>query len=184
MQQSPSPHSRQHPAADAELFERYGHIIFVYIRKYTRTREDAEDITSEVFIAALTSTDFANVRPENHLAWLKKVTQNKLIDNYRKLKRQITVDIDLFSDVLYDNDEPEQIFFQNEAHDQLRTHIQQLPYLQQQLLYLRYVHNLRCSEISVLMNKSEAAISQLLTRTRTLLRTSYRNQERKESTEC
>ena len=176
-----TPQSPQNYSAEVSLFERYGHIIFVYIRKYTLTREDAEDITSEVFTAALMQNDLNYLRPEEQLAWLKRVTHNKLVDNYRRLNRRVTVNIDLFAEILYDDEEPEQILLQNEAHNQLRSLIQQLPLLQQQLLYLRYVHNLRCSEIGVLMNKSEGAVSQLLMRTRTVLRTAYRNQEKKES---
>ena len=176
-----TPQSPQNYSAEISLFERYGHIIFVYIRKYALTREDAEDITSEVFTAALIQNDLNYLRPEEQLAWLKKVTHNKLVDNYRRLKRRVTVNIDLFAEILYDNEEPEQILLQNEAHNQLRSLIQQLPSLQQQLLYLRYVHNLRCSEIGVLMNKSEGAVNQLLMRTRTVLRTAYRKQEKKES---
>jgi len=184
MEQSQQLQSVHSGSAGAALFERYGHVIFVYIRKHTLTREDAEDIASEVFTAALIQNNLHNLCPEDQLAWLKKVTRNKLIDNYRRLNRHVTVNIDLFAEILYDNAEPEQILAQNEVHNQLHSHIQQLPSLQQQLLYLRYVHNLRCSEIGVLLNKSEAAISQLLTRTRTVLRTAYRRQEQKESREC
>jgi RNA polymerase sigma-70 factor, ECF subfamily len=184
MQQPLPPQSAPNYPADVPLFERYGHIIFIYIRKYALTREDAEDITSEVFTAALMQNDLNYLQPEAQLAWLKKVTRHKLVDNYRRLNRHITVNIDLFTEILYDNQEPEHILVQNEAHNQLRAYIQQLPSLQQQLLYLRYVHNLRCSEIGVLMNKSEAAVCQLLTRTRTALRTAYRNQDKKEIREC
>ena len=184
MDQSQPSQFKHNDSAEIALFERYGYILFAYIRKYTLTREDAEDITSEVFTAALMQNDLNYLRPEDQLAWLKRVTRNKLVDNYRRLNRHVTVNIDLFAEILYDNEEPEQILLQNEVRNQLRSYIQQLPSLQQQLLYLRYVHNLRCSEIAVLMNKSEAAISQLLTRTRTALRAAYSNQEKKESREC
>src|ERR1700753_1094990 len=183
MQQSQPLQSTPNYPAEMALFERYGHVIFVYIRKYTLTREDAEDITSEVFTAALMQNDLNYLRPEDQLAWLKKVMHNKLVDNYRRLNRRMTVNIDLFAEILYDNEEPEQIIVQNEAHNQLHSYIQQLPSLQQQLLYLRYVHNLRCAEIGVLINKSEAAVSQILACTRTILRTAYRNQEKKERKE-
>lgn len=66
---------------------------------------------------------------------------------------------------------------QREVDEQLHQHIQQLPHFQQQLLYLRYAHNLSAAEIGVLLNKNEATIRQQISRTRKLLRASYRRQQ-------
>jgi DNA-directed RNA polymerase specialized sigma24 family protein len=66
-----------------------------------------------------------------------------------------------------------------EVDQQLHRHIQQLSPFQQQLLYLRYSHNLTAAEIGVLLDKKEDAIRQQLSRTRTLLRASYQRQQLK-----
>ncbi len=174
----------QQEPADFALFERYGSIIFLYVRKHARTREDAEDITSEVFIAAILQDNLQSMPADEQIAWLKRVTRNKIIDHYRKIKQHITVDIDLFVEILCDSEEPEQVLVRNETHQQLRSYIQQLPALQQQLLYLRYAHNLPYAEIAILLNKSETAIYQILTRTRTALRKAYQQQEQRGSREC
>ena len=49
----------------------------------------------------------SQLRPEEQLAWLKRVTHNKLIDAYRKAQHRRNVNIDIFAEVLYDNDEKE-----------------------------------------------------------------------------
>jgi RNA polymerase sigma-70 factor (ECF subfamily) len=176
---SPSQGNQEFPSDDAALFDRYGLLIFTYILKHVRSREDAEDLTLEVFTAALEKKTLSQLRPEEQLAWLKRVTQNKLIDIYRKAQHRQHVDIDLFAEVLSGDDEPEQIVLQHEVDRQLHQHIQQLPAFQQQLLSLRYAHNLSAAEIGVLLNKSEGTIRQHLSRTRKLLRASYLEQERK-----
>jgi DNA-directed RNA polymerase specialized sigma24 family protein len=45
--------------------------------------------------------------PEAQLAWLKKVTHNKLIDVYRKKQYRQHANIDTFAEILYDDQEPE-----------------------------------------------------------------------------
>jgi RNA polymerase sigma-70 factor (ECF subfamily) len=180
MQQRPPAQERwEFPADDATLFDRYGPVIFAYILKHVRSREDAEDLTLEVFTAALEKKTLSQLRPEEQLAWLKRVTHNKLIDAYRKAQHRRNVNIDIFAEVLYDNDEPEQVVLQREVDLRLHQHIQQLPAFQQQLLYLRYAHNLSAAEIGVVLNKSEDTIRQQLSRTRKLLRASYLRQEQK-----
>jgi RNA polymerase sigma-70 factor (ECF subfamily) len=169
----PSPHEKD----DAALFNRYGSLIFAYVLKHTKTREDAEDLTLEIFTAALEKNNLAHIKPEEQLAWLKRVAHNKLIDVYRKAERNHNVNIDSFAETLFSTEDPEQIVLLRESHHQLHEQIQQLTPLQQQILYLRYAHNMRYAEIGNLLNKSEAAIRQLLTRTRILLRTNYRNRE-------
>jgi RNA polymerase sigma-70 factor, ECF subfamily len=176
---SPPQESWEFPADDAAFFDRYGPVIFAYILKHVRSHEDAEDLTLEVFTAALEKKTLSQLRPEEQLAWLKRVTHNKLIDAYRKAQHRSSVNIDLFAEMLYDNDGPEQVVLQREVDRELHQHIQQLPAFQQQLLYLRYAHNLSAAEIGALLNKSEDTIRQQLSRARKLLRASYLGQEQK-----
>jgi hypothetical protein len=49
----PAQESWEFPTDDAAFFDRYGPVIFAYILKHVRSREDAEDLTLEVFSAAL-----------------------------------------------------------------------------------------------------------------------------------
>lgn len=180
MQRYPPAQERwENPANDTTLFDRYGPVILAYILKHVRSREDAEDLTLEVFTAALENKKLSQLRPEKQLAWLKRVTHNKLVDMYRKARHRQNVDIDIFAEILYSEGEPEQVVLQQEIDHQLHQYIQQLPPFQQQLLYLRYAHNLSAAEIGVLLDKREETIRQQLSRTRKLLRANYLKQEQK-----
>lgn len=171
--------NQEPPPDDTALFDRYGPVLFAYILKHTRSREEAEDLTLEVFTAALENENINNLQPEAQLAWLKRVAHNKLIDAYRRAQHHLHINIDSFIETLYDHGEPEQIVLQREADDQLHQHIRQLSPFQQQILYLRYAHGLRSTEIGILLNKSAEAIRQQLARARALLRASYLRQEQK-----
>src|SRR5579883_1067147 len=180
MQRYPPAQERwENSTNDTTLFDRYGQVIFAYILKHVRSREDAEDLTLEVFTAALENKKLNQLRPEEQLAWLKRVTHNKLVDTYRKARHRQNVDIDIFAEILYDEVEPEQLVLRQEVDRQLHQHIQQLSPFQQQLLYLRYAHNLSTAEIGVLLNKSAETIRQQLSRTRKILRANYLKQEQK-----
>jgi RNA polymerase sigma-70 factor (ECF subfamily) len=176
--------NQEPPPDDAALFDRYGSVIFAYILKHVSLREDAEDLTLEVFTAALEKNNLRHLQAEEQLAWLKRVAHNKLIDTYRRAQRRISVNIDIVAETLFDDEEPEEVALQRESYHQLHEHIQQLPPLQQQILYLRYAYNLRFAEIGTLLNKREGAVRQLLSRARTMLRASYLSQEQKGERSC
>ncbi len=160
-------------AADAALYDRYGQAIFAYVRLHTSSREDAEDLTLEVFTTALEHDNLAGLRAGEQLAWLRRVAHNRLIDEYRRNTRHPMVVLDILVETLLEDNtaDPEQVMLQRETYAQLHQAVQSLSQLQQQLLRMRYGDGLRFTEIAQLLNKREDALRKLLSRTLTTLRT-------------
>lgn len=159
-------------ATDHEtLFDRYCPVIFTYLRKQIASREDAEDLTLDVFAAALENPALPTWSGPRQLAWLKRVARNKLVNSYRHTRRHPATILDENAEAIPDPDEPEHIVLRDEGYRQLYQSIQQLPPLQQQLLHLRYGQGLAITEIAALLQKSDQAIRQLLSRTIGRLRT-------------
>jgi RNA polymerase sigma-70 factor, ECF subfamily len=163
---------------DDTLFDHYGEILFAYIRAHTATREDAEDLTVEVFAAALEHDNLSTLPGSTaQLAWLKKVAHNKLIDHYRWRQRHPKVDLDRLTGTLLDEDTlPEEMALRSETQRELREHISKLSALQQLVLQLRYGNDMRCPEIAQFVGKSSGAVRQILARTIQELRKHYRSQ--------
>jgi len=159
----------------AELYDRYAQAIFAYVRLHMPSREDAEDLTLEVFLAALEHNNRSALAEDERLAWLRRVAHNKIIDNYRRSVRHPTVALDQVVETLYadENQAPEQVVLRNEEYALLHAALQGLTVLQQQLLHLRYGDGLRFAEIALLLNKREVALRKLLSRTLTYLRTAH-----------
>src|SRR5258708_12339091 len=67
-----------------ELFEQHSEKLFTYLRQHTQSREDAEDILVETFMAALGETKFAHLSETAQIAWLWRVARNKVVDAFRK----------------------------------------------------------------------------------------------------
>ncbi len=169
------------PSDDATLFDRYGQIIFAYVRLHIASREDAEDVTLEVFTSALENDNLAAIAESEQLAWLRRVAHNKLVDSYRRVMRHPVAPLEPFTEILINDEQetPEALLLRREAYEQLHQHVNQLSPIQQQILRLRYGEGLRFAEIAVLVNKREEAVRKLLSRTLTTLRAIYRSQATK-----
>jgi DNA-directed RNA polymerase specialized sigma24 family protein len=65
------------------LYERYAPNILLCLRQHTITKEDAEDLLVEVFLAAMESTTLLTLPEDVQLAWLQRVARNKAVDHVR-----------------------------------------------------------------------------------------------------
>ncbi len=171
---------------DAILYSRYGQAIFAYVRLHTPSREDAEDMTLEVFTTALEHDNLAGLADGERLAWLRRVAHNRLIDRYRRATRSPVVVLDEMLEMILEDDRanPEQVTLQRETYAQLHRAVQTLPQLQQRLLRLRYGDGLPFAEIAVLLNKREDALRKVLSRTLATLRTLYRRSAQEGGSIC
>ncbi|GCE31343.1 RNA polymerase sigma factor [Dictyobacter alpinus] len=169
------PTSAENDAFAAELYQCYAQEIFTYLRMHTPTREDAEDLLIDVFLAALEQQNVQDVPAEKQRAYLRRMAQNKTIDLHRRRRRQQVLPIEQVVDALYfdEDQEPEQYAMRTERHALLRSHVQQLPELQRQVLYLRFVNGLRSAEIAHILDKRAGTVRMLLSRTLNTLRSIY-----------
>jgi RNA polymerase sigma factor (sigma-70 family) len=162
----------------AVLYERESLTIFRYIMRRVALREDAEDILLEVFLAALESESLAQYNEEKQRAWLLRVAHNKIIDHYRYASiRSGTIPLEEITETAYveEDGEPDKVVLQDEEYALLRSHMQRLPALQQEVLQLRFYAGLRHAEIANRLNKREGTIRVLLTRSLQFLRNLYKH---------
>src|SRR5260221_10158051 len=74
--------SEMHNSSDAALYDRYARVILAYVRLHTDLREDPEDLTLEVFLAALERDNIPALAEDEKLAWMKRVDHNEQIECY------------------------------------------------------------------------------------------------------
>jgi RNA polymerase sigma factor (sigma-70 family) len=178
MQQQKHGQGEQDNRSDSTLFDLYGQSIFAYMRLHVSSREDAEDLTAEVFIAACEQDNLSDLQTKEQLAWLRRVAHNKLVDSYRRQARRPAVSLESLVGAIYEDEAqtPEQIALRHEELAQLRKAIGKLSPMQQQVLQLRYSHGLPFADIAILLEKREDAVRQLLSRTLAHLGALYRQQ--------
>lgn len=172
--------------ADTEksgLYERFAETLLIYLCQQVSNRQDAEDLLLEVFLAALQSPSFARLPSVRQLAWLRRVARNKVIDHYR---HKALFTIQPLGQVQETEDRglrPEQQAEEQEKWTWLRRAIEQLPPLQRELIRLRYVQELRLTQIATLMGKPEGTVRKMLSRILRRLKKLYEQGERRENHE-
>jgi RNA polymerase sigma factor (sigma-70 family) len=166
---------KQSESAGAVLYQRYAVSIFAYARLHTPSMEDAEDLTLEVFTAALEQKSLTWLVEKQQLVWLRRVAQNKLVDRYRHSLHVAPVPLEQVVETLQAEEvlTPEQIVLRREELERLYSAVGKLPPLQQQVLQLRLGDGLRFAEIAVLLDKREEAVRKLYSRMLAFLRTIY-----------
>ena len=168
----------QEKNAVATIYDRFASSVFAYARLYTPSWDDAEDVTLEVFTAALEWENFSALTERQQLSWLRRVAHNKLVDRYRSAVHLPAVPLEQVKEAVRTEEAltPEQMVLRGEELEQLYQSVRSLPLLQQQLLQLRFGEGLRFAEIAALLNKREATVRKLCSRTIALLRTLYEQQ--------
>lgn len=177
-------YQKQHQALDngsllEHLYRKHARDVLRYVQQYIFSREDADDLLIEVFLAVLENEHVLNLSEGNQIAWLLRVARNKIVDYQRRAIRHPVIALDEALDSPFEIDylTPEQVALDQEALDVLRGRLALLPELQQQVLRLRFADGLRTREIAERLEKSDGAIRALLLRTLNLLRQLYIHEE-------
>jgi RNA polymerase sigma factor (sigma-70 family) len=163
---------------DAALYDHFASTILTYLHQQVSSSQDAEDLLLEVFLAAQGKSMLSRLSPERQLAWLRRVARNKVIDHYRRRALLTVLPLEQVPEREDDELTPEEYILQNEQYEQLYQLVRQLAPLQQQLIRLRYSHNLRLVVIADILEKPQGTVRKLLARTLLRLREMYEKTER------
>ncbi|HEU5227672.1 MAG TPA: sigma-70 family RNA polymerase sigma factor [Ktedonobacteraceae bacterium] len=165
---------------DVELYDRFAPAILSALLQQVAHPQDAEDLLLEVFMAALQSSVLEQLPPERQLAWLRRVARNKVIDRYRHHALVTLLPLEQAHTQEDQALTPEQHAEHQEKLDWLAHALVQLSSSQQELLRLRYSHELRLAEIAAIVGRSEGAVRKQLARTIRQLQKLYTRLEKED----
>src|SRR5438270_5083033 len=150
-------------STDHALYERNAASVFAYVRLHTPSWEDAEDLTLEVFTAALEQNNLSWLADKQQFIWLRNVAHHKLVDRYRRSIHVSVIPLEQVVETVQAEETltPEQILVRREELEQLYTAVGKLSLLQRQVLQLRLGDGLRFAEMAILLNKSQATVRKL-----------------------
>ena len=163
-----APFSTSDLHAFGELYRRYRKPILRYLSARTHDAATAEDLTTLVFIKALTSGH--TFRGEgSYKAWLHKIAQNTLM-NWQAEKARLQIPVASVPDLSDDADSPTLATIANEERAEILELIDQLPEAQREVVRLRYWKDLTIEEIARFTGRTTGAIRVLLHRSNRSLR--------------
>lgn len=145
------------PQAFDELYRKYVNRVYAYHLVRTANREEAEDLTSLTFLAALEG--IKNYRHQSCFpVWLFSIARRKLVDHYRQSNKPLS-------------DTTEKTIIDLEDYVDQRLRLKQVNHAltsidpdRVEALCLRFFGQLNTIEISHLLSRSEGAVRNLVYR--------------------
>ena len=150
------------PAAFEELYERYLPKIYRFVYSRVRDPAAAEDVTSDVFMKALRSIHRYHDTGSSFSAWLYRIALYSVVDRYRATKP--VEDLDQLHELAADGPGPEDVAADRDELRRVWSVVEALPTNQRIAIALRFQEDMRLDDIAVAMDKSPAAVKQLLFR--------------------
>lgn len=145
--------ARRNPGRFADLYERHFERVYAFVARRVSSREEAEDVTAEVFQQALTNLARFEWRGTPFVAWLYRIAANAIADRWHAARREASnVDQHPCEPAVVEDIERRAILFQL---------VETLPADQRRVITGRFVEQRSITELAREMDRSEGAVKQL-----------------------
>jgi RNA polymerase sigma-70 factor (ECF subfamily) len=159
--------ARRDPACFAELYENNFDRVYAFVARRVGSRDEAEDLTAEVFHQALAGIGRFEWRGLPFVAWLLGIAANVLADRRQRATRQPEA-----------AEEAEEVAGKDDKIEQramMAQLVDSLPEDQRLVILRRFVEQKSLREIAHELNRSEGAVKQLQLRALENLRNRMRS---------
>jgi RNA polymerase sigma-70 factor (ECF subfamily) len=156
-------------AARQKLYRQHVNRVFRTVRGILRSHAEAEDVTQDAMLAALTSLDRYSPRSGTRFAaWLTTIAINTARRRFRRRRPELTVTGEL-PDVPGDSDDPGGDLDRARQRTALLRALAELEPREREIVSLRYGAELDASEIAAQLNLAPANVRKILERLRARL---------------
>ncbi len=155
------------PSRFAELYENNFARVYAFVARRVQNREEAEDVTAEVFHQALSKLGRFQWRGVPFVAWLLRIAANALADRWQRESKNQEVAAEDLEEAGADHEvERSAMLFQL---------VERLPEDQRLVILRRFVEQKSLREISQELGRTEGAVKQLQFRALQTLRSNVRS---------
>src|SRR6266849_6548970 len=156
------------PARFADVYENYFGLVYAYVARRVRNRDEAEDLTAEVFRKALAGLPRFKWRGAPFAAWLFRIASNMIADRSKRVAREVSLDesgatargksalINKGADTSQQKDLED-----SERRALLFRLVDELAEDQGRVLVMRFAEEKSIREIAEAIGRSEGAVKQL-----------------------
>ena len=145
--------------AYGRIFRECHEEIYDYIIRKVGNRNDAEDITMQVFAKGLKAISGYEERGFSIRPWLYKIAHNSVVDHLRVQKHVLDID-DVISELVDETNIAEEMLTREDLESVYRE-IYNLPAAQSEVLVLRFMKDLSISETAMILDKKEVTVRAL-----------------------
>ncbi len=162
-----------------KLVERYQPMVFRTCMGFLHNKEDADDLTQDIFIQAYqTLSGFKG--DATFATWIYRITVNASLNKIRKSSKNLLMQRlesvfggeknKEFTFSIPDSENPENILILNEHREWVQNALNSLPEKQRTAIVLSKYDDLPQKEIAEIMNTTEGAVEALIQRAKANLR--------------
>jgi len=149
--------AQQDPTQFGELYEINFERVYAYIARRVPDRNDAEDLTSDVFHRALASLPRFQWRGAPFAAWLLRIAANAIADRWKHSAQERD-----FYDLDPQGEVPAEVSLEEaEQRAQIFRLVDGLPADQRRVIVMRFAEDKSIREIAQELRRSEGAVKQL-----------------------
>jgi RNA polymerase sigma-70 factor (ECF subfamily) len=145
--------AQKEPGRFAELYEQNFERVYAFIARRVRNRDEAEDLTAEVFQRALANLARFRWRGAPFAAWLCKIASNLIADRWKRATKE--------RDVSGLDKPTETDFEETEERAHLYRLVSSLPTDQRRVIVMRFGEERSIREIAHELGRTEGAVKQL-----------------------
>jgi len=153
-------------AALAELYDRFGALVFKAARQVLNSRAEAEDASQEIFVRLWKTADRFDPRRARLVTWVMLIARRHLIDKLRrKVARPEVLGLESENEGAFvpTGGESQQPVV-HEGNAALQARIQELPALQREVIERTYLHGFTLREVSEQLNAPLGTVKSALSR--------------------
>lgn len=157
-----------------QFYKSYSPKILSYLSKKLPRREDAEDLTNDVFLEAIDSLSMLR-KKQSTFSWLYRIAHNKMVDFYRKrkIKSILLSQVPFLQIVAAEINQPEFQFEKNKIRDRIELILHNISQKYRRILILHYEEGISVKELAKIFNLSFKATESLLFRARQSFKLAY-----------
>ncbi|MDZ4753402.1 MAG: sigma-70 family RNA polymerase sigma factor [Phycisphaerae bacterium] len=158
-------------AAVAELYDRFGPLVYKSARQSLSTRAEAEDAVQEVFVRLWRTADRYDPRRAKLVTWVMLITRRHLIDKLRR--RGVRIDaaslegeppVPSSESSRSPGDPRSENRLSEEQRQWLRDKLRELPELQRSVIERTYLQGFTLREVSEQLNSPLGTVKSALSR--------------------
>lgn len=169
------------PEAFGQLYDLYVTSIYRFIYLKVSSTQDAEDLTSEVFLKIWNYVSKLDEPVGNLRALLYRTARNSVIDFYRRRSHEISAAIDEEAVLQVVDDRQQSLIDEIDAKVEMRTVEHVLRHMKdeyREVLVLYYLNGLSVAEVADALEKSKGAVRVLIHRALNTIRELLSEHER------
>jgi len=146
--------AQRDPRQFGELYEQNFHRVYAFVLGRVRNRNQAEDLTADVFHKALVNLKRFEWRGSPFASWLYRIASNLITDHSQRMSREGTMP---------DPDQLQDPATSSAVDDRAAVYkfVETLPPDQQRVIDLRFTQQKSIREIASILDRTENAVKQL-----------------------